>query len=76
MADRLHEIETPTLLTFGGHESMPLEVACQMRDKMPNARLRVTPNAGHVHMVDDPEIFFYNLKHFIQDVEADEFVPE
>lgn len=76
VADRLHEIETPTLLTFGGHESMPLEVACQMRDKMPNARLRVTPNAGHVHMVDDPELFFYNLKHFIQDVEADEFVPE
>ena len=76
VAERLHEITVPTLLTFGGHESMPLSVAREMRDKMPNARLRVTPDAGHVHMVDNPEVFFYNLRHFIQDVETGTFQPD
>jgi 2-succinyl-6-hydroxy-2,4-cyclohexadiene-1-carboxylate synthase len=49
--DRLHEVETPTLLVVGALDRKFVEVAERMRRMMPNARVIVVPAAGHtVHL--------------------------
>jgi proline iminopeptidase len=64
----ISEITLPTLLTFADHETMPLATAERMADSMSNARLVVTPDGGHNHMVDNPQVFFANLRHYFEDV--------
>lgn len=65
----LHKITTPTLLTFGDHDTMPLAVAQRMQQTLPNARLVLTPDGGHCHSVDNPSAFFQTLEQFLADVE-------
>lgn len=69
----LHEIKVPTLLTFGEHETMPLATAKIMKQEIPHARLEITPNGGHHHMIDNAPVYFEHLKKFIRDVEEDNF---
>ncbi|GGI62453.1 proline iminopeptidase-family hydrolase [Limosilactobacillus caviae] len=64
----IHNIKVPTLLTFGAHETMPLATAQRMQKSIPNSRLVITPNGGHNHMVDNPEVFFTNLRRYFTDV--------
>lgn len=71
--DHLKNITVPTLITFGEHESMPISTAKIMQEKIPHARLVTTPNGGHHHMMDNPEVYFKNLKQFIKDVENNDF---
>lgn len=71
--DHLQEITVPTLLTFGEHETMPLETAKIMEAKIPHARLVITPNGGHHHMIDNAPVYFKHLKQFIYDVENGTF---
>lgn len=69
----IHNITVPTLLTFGGHETMPLETARRMNKDIPHSRLVITPNGGHNHMVDNPEVFFTNLRRYFSDVFSGKF---
>lgn len=71
--DRLHEIKTPTLLTFGDHDTMPLDTGRRMQQTLPNARFVLTPNSGHSHSRDNPAPFFQNLKTYLNDVENGTF---
>lgn len=71
--EHLQEITVPTLLTFGEHETMPLETAKIMEAKIPHARLVTTPNGGHHHMIDNAPVYFEHLKQFISDVENGTF---
>lgn len=57
----LGRIKTPTYLTFGGHETMPLQAARRMAQTLPAATLHVTPNAGHGQMLDNPVDYFQHL---------------
>jgi proline iminopeptidase len=71
--DQIKNITVPTLLTFGEHETMPLKAAQRMAEDIPHARLVTTPNAGHHHMIDNPDVYFAHLSQFISDVEAGSF---
>lgn len=71
--DQLGKIQVPTLLTFGEHESMPLATARIMEEKIPHARLVTTPNGGHHHMLDNPEVYYRHLADFIRQVENGSF---
>lgn len=71
--DQLPKITMPTLLTFGEHETMPLDTAKTMADLIPNSRLVTTPDGGHHHMVDNPDVYYKNLADFIKDVENGQF---
>lgn len=73
LSNDIHKITVPTLLTFGGHETMPLKTAKRMQKDIPNSRLVITPNGGHNHMVDNPEVFFTNLRRFFNDVFSGKF---
>lgn len=54
--DQLKNIKVPTLITFGEHETMPIETAKTMNSLIPNSQLVTTPDGGHHHMVDNPNI--------------------
>lgn len=71
--DQLHNITVPTLLTFGEHETMPVETAKTMQTLIPHARLETTPNGGHHHMIDNAPVYFDHLAKFIKDVESGNF---
>ncbi|WP_242363985.1 proline-specific peptidase family protein [Limosilactobacillus antri] len=71
--DQLKNIKVPTLLTFGEHETMPLETAKTMNGLIPNSKLVTTPNGGHHHMVDNPDVYYKHLADFIRSVEERSF---
>ena len=71
--DQLSNIKVPTLLTFGEHETMPLDTAKKMDQLIPNSQLVTTPNGGHHHMVDNPDVYYKHLADFIRQVEAGTF---
>ena len=69
----IHNITMPTLLTFGDHDTMPLDAANRMNDEIPNSRLTLTPDGGHCHSIDNPRAFFKTLRQFLNDVENNQF---
>lgn len=71
----MQNIQVPTYLTFGGHETMPLSAAARMAEELPSSRLHITPDAGHGQMLDNPENYFANLGQFLTDVHTGTFAP-
>ena len=71
--DQLKNIKVPTLITFGEHETMPIETAKTMNSLIPNSQLVTTPDGGHHHMVDNPDVYYKNLADFIRNVENNTF---
>lgn len=71
--DQLKNIKVPTLITFGEHETMPIETAKTMNSLIPNSQLVTTPYGGHHHMVDNPNIYYKHLADFIRNVENNTF---
>ena len=52
---------------------MPLETAKTMDSLIPNSKLVTTPNGGHHHMVDNPDVYYKHLADFIRSVEDGTF---
>lgn len=71
--DQLKNIKVPTLITFGEHETMPIETAKTMNSLIPNSQLATTPDGGHHHMVDNPDVYYKHLADFIRNVENNTF---
>lgn len=71
--DQLKNIKVPTLITYGEHESMPLPTGKKMAELIPNAQFVTTPNGGHHHMVDNPDVYYKHLADFIRQVEDGTF---
>ena len=71
--DQLKNIKTPTLITFGEHESMPLATGKKMAELIPNSKFVTTPNGSHHHMVDNPDVYYKHLADFIRQVENNTF---
>ena len=71
--DQLKNIKVSTLITFGEHETMPIETAKTMNSLIPNSQLVTTPDGGHHHMVDNPNIYYKHLADFIRNVENNTF---
>lgn len=71
--DQLPKIKVPTLITFGEHESMPLATGKKMAELIPNSKFVTTPEGGHHHMVDNPDVYYRHLADFIREVENNTF---
>ena len=71
--DQIKNINVPTLLTFGEHETMPLDSARRMAEVIPNAKLVTTPNGGHHHMIDNAPVYFKHLADYLREVETGTF---
>ena len=44
-----------------------------MASLIPNSKLVTTPNGGHHHMIDNPDVYYKHLADFIRQVEAGTF---
>lgn len=71
--DQLKNIKVPTLVTFGEHETMPIATGKRMAEMISNAKFVSTPEGGHHHMVDNPDVYYDHLATFIREVESDTF---
>lgn len=71
--DHLKDIKVPTLVTFGEHETMPMETGKRMAKMIPNAKFVSTPNGGHHHMIDNAPVYYDHLANFIKQVENGTF---
>ncbi|MFX1496656.1 MAG: alpha/beta fold hydrolase [Promethearchaeota archaeon] len=55
--DQLKNIESPTLIIFGGEEQLyPLKVMQEMTDAIPNSRLEVIPGGTHLVLMEKPKL--------------------
>ena len=64
--DRLTGIRQPTLVVAGSEDKgASPEVATQMHARLPNARLLILPNAGHLGCVDQPVEFTERVGEFL-----------
>jgi 3-oxoadipate enol-lactonase len=61
-------IKVPTLVLHGADDQIiPLQEAERMRNAIPNARLQVLPDAGHLLNLEQPELFNQAIQGFIHD---------
>jgi len=59
-------IEIPVLLLYGRHDPQtPLQMAEQLRDLLPEARLVVFDNSGHSPFVEEPQAFGQAVAEFL-----------
>lgn len=58
LAHRVNEIETPTLVFWGEYDVMfNVSNAQHLVDALPNSKLNILPEAGHLAWSDQPELF-------------------
>jgi len=63
-------IRMPTLLMWGDRDPLvPLNYARQLSEMIPNSKLVVIPNAGHIPMWENPAAFNSALLEFLRDVD-------
>ena len=57
-SDLIERVAVPTLILWGAEDSVtPIRTGKVLSAKIPNARLKVIPNAGHCPMLQQPEQF-------------------
>ncbi|MDE3094503.1 MAG: 2-succinyl-6-hydroxy-2,4-cyclohexadiene-1-carboxylate synthase [Chloroflexota bacterium] len=61
----LHELAMPVLLVAGEHDAKYRTLALAMRDRMPDARVRIVPDAGHAPHLEQPAAFAPLVKEFL-----------
>lgn len=61
----LGRIEAPTLLLVGTEDAKFVEIAERMAERMPNARVRFVPSAGHAVHLEQPEAWLAAVLDFL-----------
>jgi 2-succinyl-6-hydroxy-2,4-cyclohexadiene-1-carboxylate synthase len=56
VCDRLHELHCPVLLVAGQLDQHYAEAAHRMAERLPDARVRIVPGAGHAPQLEQPEL--------------------
>jgi pimeloyl-ACP methyl ester carboxylesterase len=65
-------VKAPVLVIHGAADPIPIEASEAWASAMPNARLLVMKDAGHIPQVEQPEMFFKAIETFLKG----EWVPE
>jgi pimeloyl-ACP methyl ester carboxylesterase len=67
----LHRVDVPTLLVWGAHDRLyPQEFARAYRELIPDARLVIIPDCGHLPHVEQPRAFLAALEGFLANMRA------
>jgi pimeloyl-ACP methyl ester carboxylesterase len=67
----LQEIHLPTLILHGADDQIiPVKEAEAMRDAIPNARLQLIPDAGHLLNLEQPDLFNQAVRSFLQSIQS------
>ncbi|EGV42949.1 alpha/beta fold hydrolase [Bizionia argentinensis JUB59] len=72
ISNRLNELEIPTLMIGGTHDTMDPKYMTWMSTQVKHGR-SLTTNSGHISQYDDPEAYFSGLIQFIKDVDNGAF---
>jgi pimeloyl-ACP methyl ester carboxylesterase len=69
MMDSLSMIRTPTVVACGQNDEMtPLRYAQYLNDHIPGSQLVVIPNAGHMVMLEQPQLTAQALGNFLNEI--------
>lgn len=63
--EKAKQLDVPVLTIQGDYDSLPLEGAQLWASSLPDARLLVVPEAGHMPMVEQPELFYPAIDQFL-----------
>lgn len=63
--DRLRALSTPTLVIHGERDALPARVSKELSALLPNARLVLIPDAGHMPFWEAPARFFELVNSFL-----------
>ena len=66
LRDWVQRLSVPTLILHGRHDPIPLEWAEELAATLPNARLVVLEQSGHVAYVEEPERMFSEIRGFLR----------
>jgi proline iminopeptidase len=62
----LARIKVPALVVEGEKTNVPLDATRVWSDTLPNARLLLIPDAGHLHFIEQPAAFFKAAESFLR----------
>jgi proline iminopeptidase len=62
----LMQIKAPALVVEGDRTNVPLDATRAWAASLPNGRLLLIPNAGHVHFIEQPAAFFKAADTFLR----------
>ena len=66
LLDRLHRISAPTLILWGAHDRLlPIGYAHRWLDLLPGAELAIVENAGHLPLIEQPDVATGVIKAFL-----------
>lgn len=67
--EALPQIQVPTLIFWGElDEQVPLDIAEEMNNLIPNSTLIVAPGSGHQAMQESPYLAYGTVKNFLQEI--------
>jgi proline iminopeptidase len=61
----LHKIKVPTLITCGQHDELTPACALRMKQRLPNAEIKVFPNSSHMPFYEEPHAYYPALLDFL-----------
>ncbi|HET6621816.1 MAG TPA: proline iminopeptidase-family hydrolase [Dongiaceae bacterium] len=61
----LHRITVPVLVTCGQHDELTPACALRMKQHLPNAEIKVFPNASHMPFYEEPQAYYPALLDFL-----------
>ncbi len=64
---KLHSLRIPTLLLSGEHDTKFVGINQQMVTQIPNAQLKIIPQAGHTVHLEQPAAFQQTILQFLQE---------
>ena len=71
LVEQLGAVTAPTLVVHGREDPIPLESSREVADALPNGRLVVIDDAGHVPYVEQPEALFAAIGEFLDETEPE-----
>jgi proline iminopeptidase len=66
LLQRVEEVDCPVLILHGRHDPIPLEASEALARALPDARLVVLEQSGHVPYVEEPETLFPEIERFLE----------
>ena len=67
LVSELPSLKTPTLVIHGSYDMIPVESSIAWTKALPNARLLIIKDSGHMTHIEQPDIFFTAVINFLND---------
>ena len=69
ITDRLHAIETPTLLVSGRHDEATPLIVGQVHERIPGAEWTIFEKSSHLPHLEEPDVFLDRVEKFLRTID-------